>query len=752
MTKPANDSHRPVNLRAPDMSRFPALRRLSWRGRRRRIPFVAQLEMADCGAACLTMLLRYHGRQTRLEEVRTGLGSGRDGVNALGILETGRHYGLRGRALKLDVQDLRYLTPGAILYWGFDHFVVFERVVRGGIVVVDPGWGRRRIPTDQVRRAFTGLALVLEPSDDFRPSAGEGSRLWAYLRKLLGQRRLLSQVLVTSLLLRLLALALPLLTALIVDRVVPRNDSHLLLVAGLGLGAVIVFQMLSSLIRAHLLLQLRTNLDTRLTIGFLDHLANLPYSFFQRRSAGDLMMRVASNTTIREMLTSNTLSSLLDGVLVLIYLGLICWLHLGLGLLTLGLAVLQVVVYLLSRRPVADLMSEGLEAQARAQSYLAQMLSGIETLKVAGAEHHAVQHWSDLFVDELNVSLKRGRLQAMLDAALSVLGSGSPLLILSVGAMEVMTGQLTLGGMLALNALAVGMLTPLGSLVSSALQLQQIGSYIDRIDDVLTLAPEQDREQATPVGQLGGHVHMRNVSFRYGPQSPLALDDISLEIDPGRCVALVGRSGSGKSTLASVLLGLHSPTEGAVYYDDRRLDELVLSDVRRKLGIVPQHPFIFGRSIRENIALADPSIGLDRVVAAAKLAALHEEISAMPMGYDTVLADGGASLSGGQRQRIALARALVHEPAILLLDEATSAVDNATERRIMDNLAQLPCARIIIAHRLSTITFADEIVVMDAGRIAERGAHAELMEQRGIYHELVTATDADASADHSGVA
>lgn len=737
-TQPSPESGEGPVLDA-EADQYPALRKLAWRGRKRRVPYVQQMQWADCGAACLAMVMKYHGRDVRLEDVREATGASRDGTNALSILKGAEWYGMRGRGLTLDVDDLKYLPPATILHWEFNHFLVYEGRSGKRIRLVDPAHGRRQVTIEQFRRSFTGVALVIEPTEAFEASKGERSRIWNYLKQLLLQRHLLWRVVLTSVLLRLFALALPILTALIVDRVVPRGDAHLLAVVGGGMAAVVLFQLLSNLIRAHLLLQLRTNLDTRLTLGFLDHLVHLPFAFFQRRSAGDLIMRVSSNTTIRETLTSNTLSALLDGVLIVLYLGLIFAMHAQLGAVTLGLGVLQVIVFVVARRRIRDLMSEDLEAQARAQSYLVQLLGGIETLKVAGAEYRAVEHWSNLFVDELNVALKRGRLQAGVDAVMAFLQAGSPLLIMSLGAVAVMEGELSLGSMLALNALAVGFLTPLSSLVTSALQLQELGGYIERIDDVLVAEREQDRTKVVHPPRLSGKIRLRNVSFRYGPQSPLVVRDVSLEIEPGSSVAIVGKSGSGKTTLAGLLLGLYQPTDGQILYDDQNLADLDLREVRRQLGIVPQYPYIFGRSIRQNIAMAEPNTPLPRVVEAAKAARIHEDIAAMPMSYETIVSDGGVSLSGGQRQRIALARALVQRPAILLLDEATSSIDTATERAIMDNLASLRCTRVIIAHRLSTITFADKIVVVDEGRVVECGSHQELLAQGGIYARLIAA-------------
>ncbi|MFO7564114.1 MAG: peptidase domain-containing ABC transporter [Enhygromyxa sp.] len=721
--------------------RFPAVARLRPRGRKRRIPVILQHEWAECGAACLTMVMSFHGRELRLDEVRRELGVGRNGLDANSIIAGAERFGMQARGLQIELEDLAYLPRGAILHWDFNHFVVFDRLAGRHVELVDPAGGRQRVTLDRFSRSFTGVAIVVEPGSDFEPNKLREDRFGVYFRFLLGQRAVLSRILVTSVLLRLLALSLPILTALIVDHVVPRSDHHLLLVIAVGLAGVVLFQVLSALTRAHLLLQLRTNLDVRMTLGFLEHLVALPYAFFQRRSAGDLMMRVASNTNIRETLTSSTLSAVLDGALVVIYLGVILWLSPALGLLTLGLGTMQVLVYLFSRRRIIDLMRENLETQAQAQNYLVQILGGIETLKLAGAEGQAVKRWSDRFVDQLNVALDTGRLQAAIDATMGALASTSPFVLLCVGATFVMQGELTLGQMLALNALAAGFLTPLSSLIGSALQLQRVGGYVERLDDVLSAAPEQERSQVTAAPRLSGAVRLRKVSFRYDAKSPFVVREVDLEVEPGECVAIVGRSGSGKSTLASLLLGLHRPTQGAIEYDGLNLEEFDLRSVRRQVGFVPQHPYVFAQSVRENIAMSQPGATMEAITQAGRRAAIHEDIMAMPMGYDTLVSEGGGSLSGGQRQRLALARALVGEPVLLLLDEATSALDNRTEREVMNALASMSCARIIIAHRLTTITFADRIVVMDAGRIVDIGSHAELLERCELFRDLVSAGD-----------
>lgn len=724
---------------APSAADYPALKQLGRKRSRGRVPFVPQMQVAECGAACLTMVLRYLGHDVRLDELRSAIGIGRDGSSMGAIARAAERFGLRARGIRADMADVRYLPRATILHWNMTHFVVFESANAKGVQIVDPSAGRRLVSWAQFGKSWTGVGLVLEPTSAFKPIAPGRSRLLSYLAALLGERGSLGRVLTMSVVLRVLATGLPLLTALVVDRIVPRADTDLLLVVGTGLTAVIAFQCISQLIRAHLLLELRTKLDVRLTLGFLEHLVALPFTFFQTRSAGDLMMRVNSNTQMREILTSNTLSALLDGTLVVVYLAMICAVSPKLGAVVAVLALVQVLLFWVTRTRYRELMSQQLEVQAESHGYLAQLIGGIETLKVAGAERDAVVRWSNMFTRSLNVGLERGRLEAMVGAVLGAVKSGAPLVVMCIGATMAMSGEISLGVMLALNALAVGFLTPLGTLVDNLVSLQGLTSYIERIDDVMREAPEQDRDRVRPAPRLSGHVRLTNVSFRYGAGGPLVVRGASLEIHPGMKIALVGRSGSGKSTLASLLLGLYWPEGGSIEFDGCDLRQLDVRTVRRQMGIVTQDPYVFAGTVRDNLSLNCPEAPQAKLIRAAKLARIHRDIMAMPMGYDTPIAEGGASLSGGQRQRLALARALVNDPAVLLLDEATSALDAATEAEIGQGLASLRCTQIVIAHRLSTIIDADAILVIDDGRIVEAGTHGQLVQVDGVYRRLVAA-------------
>ncbi|WP_338023743.1 peptidase domain-containing ABC transporter [Archangium primigenium] len=723
------------------LERYPALRALGQRWRGRRLPFVAQVTAVDCGAACLTMVLGYWGRKMTLDEVQrvTGLVS-TEGVSARAILTAGQSFGLRGRAAQVDVEEIHLLPMGAILHWEFAHFVVFEGRTRRGVTILDPSHGRRYVTLEQFRKAFTGIALVFEPTETFETGdAPRGSH--RYLRLLLESRPLLGRILFTSLLLQVLALGLPVLTGAVVDQVLPTGDASLLAVMGAGMAVLLVFQVLSLLVRTHLLLHLRTHLDARLTIGFLDHLIHLPFSFFHVRSTGDLIARLNSNTTIREILTSGALSAVLDGSLASLYLVVLLAMNWQMGLLAVGLAALQVVVFLGARERQRELLAKDLEVSAAAQNYQVEMMTGIQTIKGMGVEGRSVQHWSNLYVDTLNVSLERGRLEASVEALNGALRMISPLVLLLAGTLQVLHQHLQLGQMLALNALGVGFLTPIASLVAACFRLQLVGSYLERVDDVLEAPPEQAPGGPRRPHALEGGIALENVSFRYGPLAPLVVKDVSLQVRPGQFVAIVGRSGAGKSTLAHLLLGLYLPSEGAIRYDGHSLVELDLYDLRGQMGVVMQNPMLFRGDIRRNIAYHDTDLSLDAVIEAARRAQVHDDIMAMPMQYSTLLSEMGGSISGGQRQRLALARALVHDPAILLLDEATNALDVKTERAVQEALERLRCTRVVIAHRLSTIQDADLILVMDKGRLVEQGTHAELMALRGHYFGLVSAQE-----------
>lgn len=717
---------------------------------RRRMSVLRQMANVECGAACLAMILSYYGRKTTIPEASNYLGIGRDGASALSIATACREQGLRVRAYTTEPDNFKYVKCPAIVHWNFNHFLIIERWTPKYVDVVDPAVGRRRLTAAEFDAGFTGVVLVCEPGVNFERRAAARPFWRTFLIKYALQTPgLLAQIIGATLLLQLLGLVLPVFTKILVDHVLPLHNTDIMTILGLGMIMLLLAQVVTSYLRSALLIHVQARLDSQMMLGFFEHLLTLPFRFFQQRTSGDLLMRLGSNAVIREMLTGQTISIVLDGSMVLTYVLLMLLQFPVFGLTILVIGLLQVVLLLSTTRKVHDLVQKDLSTQAQSQSYLVETLSRIETVKAAGAEERIFDHWSNLFFNQLNISLQRNYLSTVIETGVMGLRLLSPMLLLWIGAYKVLNGSMSLGTMLAVNALAASVMGPLASLISNGQRLQLVGSHLERIADVLQAEPEQDPRTVSRAPKQTGSIELQNVSFRYNPKAPLVLKDISIRIEPGQKIALVGRTGSGKSTLARLLLGFHPPTSGAILYDGVPLEQLNYRTLRSQFGAVLQDPLLFSGSIRQNISFNDPALSLEKIVEKAKLAMIHDEIMAMPMNYEAIIAEGSSTLAGGQCQRLSIARALAHDPAILLLDEATSHLDVLTEQLVDQNLSNLSCTRIVIAHRLSTIRNADLILVLHEGEIVERGTHCELLERRSYYAKLI---QAQSDADEPGLA
>jgi ATP-binding cassette, subfamily B, bacterial len=707
---------------------------------RKRVPEVRQMSIVECGFACLAMILGYYGRKTSISELSMASGVSRDGLSALSIVRLARNYGMRVRAISLQQNDLRFVKLPAIVHWEFNHYLVVERWSRKYVDVVDPAKGRCRLNHDEFDAGFTGVVITLEPGATFnkRSSTPSSRTFRSYVRQYIRQSPgTILQLLGASLLIQALGLTLPFVTKVVVDQVVPFRMSNVMAVLGIGILVLFFSQAVATLLRGWLLVYVQVRTDKHMLLNFVEHLLALPYSYFQQRSTGDLLTRMTSNTLLREVLSDQLLSTLLDSSLVIFYLFILLWLSLPFGLLTLVIGLLQILLLLGSNRPIRSLASRLLAAQGRSQGYLAEVLAGIVTLKGSGAEQSAFERWSNMFFDQLNTSMRYSYLASTIATIITAFNLLAPLALLWVGATQVLNGSISLGTMVALLALSAAFLSPLASVVASGQQFQLIGAHLDRIADVTGAEPEQKGQEVQQPPTLTGHMRLDSVSFRYAPDAPEVLHSLDLTIEAGQKVAIVGPSGSGKSTLGKLLLGLYVPTEGTILYDGIPLQQLNYQEVRRQFGVVLQEATLFSGSILSNIMLNDPTINKERVVEAAEIAAIHEDILDMPMGYETFVAEGGSALSGGQRQRLAIARAIAHKPPILLFDEATSHLDVATEQRVAEHLSSLACTQIIIAHRLSTIRNADVILVLDQGTIVEKGSHDDLLQRNGYYARLM---------------
>ncbi|XVS62043.1 peptidase domain-containing ABC transporter [Actinosynnema sp. CA-299493] len=711
---------------------------------RRRVPVVLQASRAECGVACLTMVLNHHGQMISPQEVRRLCPVGRDGISAGVMIRAARQLGMRAGGYPAVPAVFEQVPLPVIAHWEDDHFVVVERITDRGVDLVDPRLGRRRLLPSEFSAGLGKVVLSIRPDEGAKPGGRRPEPFWRrYLRSLLalpGTRGLLAQVLLVSLVAQALVVAMPLATKLVIDETSALRGSSLMTLLGVGVLVVAVAQLVTGLLRAALLIGLQGRLDTHALLGFSAHLLRLPLRFFEQRSTGDLVTRFSSIAMLRELMTGQTLGSLLDAVLVLTYLGVLFFVDLTVALAVLAVAVAVVVLLWSTTRLVRERMALDLATQSEAQGYLVEMLEGMTTVKAAAAEDRAMSRLARLVSTWTSVTLRRGHLASTIDAVTSTLRFVTPLLVLWLCLPRVLDGTLSPGTMLAVTWLAAAILTPLASVTVNGQRLQLAGAQLQRLADVLDTATEPRPEPSDDTApRLRGAIELDRVGFGHDPYSPAVLHDVTIAVRPGQRVAVVGSTGSGKTTLGMLLLGLYSPTAGTIRFDGHDAGTLDPRALRGQIGVVLQEPFVFSGTIRDNITLHDPAITDEEIARAARLAGLHDEINGMPQGYATRLAQRGTGLSGGQRQRLALARALVRRPAVLLLDEATSHLDAVTEAQVHRNLADQRCTQIVIAHRLSTVRDADRILVLHDGRLVETGTHDELLTHDGHYTALVTA-------------
>ncbi len=702
-----------------------------------KVPLVLQMEAVECGAAALTMILRYYGKMVPLDQVRYACGVSRDGSNAGSMLKAARNFGLDVHGYRMEVSDLEKAHLPAIIHWEFDHFLVVERFTRRWVYLADSARGYRRVTREQFNGSFTGIALICKPAAEFHPGDTMPSALVDLLSLLQGTRAALLLVGVASLIVTMIGFGVPVFTQVFIDNVLVRRQAEWKTILLWGLFFMVLLQVLTGYVRSRLLVNVRLKLSFSMLNRFVKHLIALPIGFFSERGSGDLMARVDLNNNLRQLLSDSLITAVLDIALVVLYFMLMIFYDLTLAAIVALAAVINIVTIVLVNRARVNQNELMLSEEAKQRSAELVVMSMIETIKSSGAEDETFAHWRGLAVNTINVEQSFRRLDIPLQTIPILVSSAVTGLVLWIGASRVISGVMTIGMVMAFQALQAAFLAPVSRLVSFAGSLQQVKGNWERIEDVLRAPPELPPPDPVQVGRLSGRIELKNVTFGYNPVAPPLINNFNLAVEPGRQVALVGPSGAGKSTIAKLIIGILTPLSGEVLFNGVNINKLDLRLLRRQIGIVNQEPFLFKGTIRDNISLWDNELPLESVIRATKDACIHEEIMDRPAGYDTILEEEGSNLSGGQQQRVCIARGLAHHPQILLLDEATSSLDAVTEERVIGNLLKRGCTLIEIAHRLSTIRDADEIIVLDDGKVVERGTHEELMKLDEVYASLI---------------
>jgi NHLM bacteriocin system ABC transporter peptidase/ATP-binding protein len=709
--------------------------------RRIRTPTVLQMEATECGAASLAMVLAYYGRRVPLEQLRQECGVSRDGSKATNILKAARRHGLTARAFKKETKQLSALDLPAIIFWNFNHFVVLEHVDAKGARLNDPAVGQRFVTPEEFDESFTGVVLTFSPTPEFQKGGRQRSMVRAMMDRLAGGGSAIAFAMVASAGLVIPGLAAAAFTGIFVDQVlIQRQDSWRWPLLLTMLGAAAIAAGLTFL-QQHILTRLRFHMSLGAAAQFFWQILRLPVAYFTQRYPIEVAGRNALNDRVATLLAGDLATTLLNLLAVVIYAVAMAQYDLVLTAIGVAFALANLACLWLTSHSVMQVSRRLQIDSAMLYAVTAGGFETLDSLKASGAESLFMSRWSGFQAKVLNAEQTLGRLQALLGVMPYGLGTVAIVAVIVVGGVRVMDGALTIGMLVGFQTLMATFSEPVVQLVGFGNQIQQARIDVERLDDVMRQErdPGFQREPEPDHGptQLGGALRIEGLTYGYSPLDPPLIEAFSLDLQPGARVALVGRSGSGKSTVGKLIAGLYTPWSGEILLDDTRLDQTPRATLRHSVAYVDQNTALFPGTIRDNITLWDPTLPDERIVAAAQDAVIHPDIAARPNGYDHVVEEGGRNFSGGQRQRIIMARALALEPSLVVFDEATSALDAATEFRIMERLRRRGCSCVIVAHRLSTVRDCDEIIVLDRGRIVERGTHAALMAANGPYRALV---------------
>jgi ATP-binding cassette, subfamily B, bacterial CvaB/MchF/RaxB len=679
---------------------------------------ILQSEAAECGLACIAMLSSAHGLRVDLAELRQRFSISLKGADLGQLMRHAQALGFACRPLRLELDEMNQLQLPCMLHWNLNHFVVLTKVRGNTVTILDPAVGKRMMTLAEASDHFTGVALELTPTSEFKPAdLRRKVRLRDLVGKIFGLKRAIINIVLLAVGLEAIAIVTPLVTQWVVDGALVTGDRDLLLLTVLGGGALMLMQFLLSMARGWITLRMNQQLSVQFTANLFSHLLKLPVAFFEKRHVGDITSRFSSLNAIRGVMTQGAVSAALDGVMAIITLAMMMLYSVKLGIVVIVALGLYAVIRWASFAAFRAASEERIVLSAKENSYFLETIRAVQPLKLFNRTPERLARWQNLMVDVQNRDLTTQKMDLWFASANTLIFGVEGMLILYLGGTAVLAQQMTLGMLLAFMAYKGQFAGRATALINLMMQIKMLGLHAERLADIALEPPESDSTMETDMRRIVPRIEVRNVSFRYADGEPWVLRDCTLTIEPGEHVAICGPSGCGKSTLLKLVLGLLTPNEGEIRIGGIPLKQLGPTQYRSMMAAVMQNDALMAGSLAENIGCFDPTLSHERVELSAKLAQVHDEITAMPMGYQTLVGDMGSTLSGGQRQRVLLARALYAQPKILALDEATSSLDAENERRVNEAVKALPLTRITIAHRRETINAARRVVVMGSGRV-----------------------------------
>jgi NHLM bacteriocin system ABC transporter peptidase/ATP-binding protein len=708
-------------------------------------PTVLQMEAVECGAAALAIILGYHGRHVPLEKLRVACGVSRDGLKATNLMKGARSYGLEAKGYAKSVEKLKEMQMPCIIFWNFNHFLVLEGFGKDKVYLSDPAQGRYTVDQKEFDESFTGVVISLKPGPDFVQKNEKRGLIPSLKPRISNSKLSLSFILLASLFLVIPGLIIPSFTQIFIDKFLINNLSSFVMPLLLGMVGVLIINAILVFVQQYYLLRLETKLALTMSSQFLWHTFHLPITFFTQRFAGDISNRVSLNDKVARLLSGDLANSLLNVIVVLFYAILMFSYDVMLTLIGITTSILNVIALKVVSRARTDGNRRLTNESNKLMGNTMSGISMIETLKASGRESDFFTTWSGYLAKVLNGQQELGYITLKFNVIPPLLMSLTNTLVLGVGAMKVMNGDLTIGMLVAFIFLMNSFIQPVNQLVATGSLLQETEGDMNVIDDVLNYEVSEEFNEKnrivfskTDSAKLVGSLELKDITFGYSTALDPLIEGFSMHLTPGSRVALVGGSGSGKSTVARLVSGLYSPWKGEILLDGKPKEEIPREVINNSLAVIDQDILMFKGSIKDNISFWDDTMEEANVIRSAKDANIHEMIASRVGSYDSEVAERGTNFSGGQKQRIEIARALALNPSILVMDEATSALDPKSEKIVMDNIRRRGCTCLVVAHRLSTIRDCDEIIVMDFGKVAERGTHEELLEKNGLYAKLIS--------------